>query len=74
MIFPRKENPDLDYISPALEVNIGLWVLWTTATVLLGLRIWCKTHRLGRYGLWYDDYVLLVAWVGFPNSCRVVGR
>lgn len=49
------------FVSPWVELNAGLWSLFGGATIFLILRIWCKVTR--RYGLWYDDYILLVSWV-----------
>jgi hypothetical protein len=37
------------------------WVLVGLATVFLALRVYCKFHRGSR--LWWDDYVLVAAWV-----------
>jgi hypothetical protein len=49
------------FTSPWVELNAGLWSLFAGATIFLVLRVWCKITR--RYGLWYDDYILLVSWV-----------
>ena len=38
-----------------------IWVLGGLSTVLLGLRIFSKLWR--RRPLWWDDYVLIAAWV-----------
>jgi hypothetical protein len=51
------------FVSPFAELNAGLWSLFLGATIFLGLRLWCKVTR--RYGLWYDDYILLLSWVCF---------
>lgn len=51
------------FVNPYKEMNAGLWSLFAGATVFLGLRVWVKITR--RHGLWYDDYILLVSWVGF---------
>lgn len=64
MIFSRDDDDDdrvYPYISPWVATNAGLWSLWAGATIFLGLRLWCKITR--RHGLWYDDYVLILAWV-----------
>lgn len=55
-------NPDLDYVHPEKDVYAGLWCLWAGATGFLALRLWAKLSR--RLGLWYDDYILMVTWVG----------
>ncbi|EFQ91345.1 hypothetical protein CFE70_004877 [Pyrenophora teres f. teres 0-1] len=49
------------YVDPSLELNLGLWSLFAGASVFLALRTWIKVTR--RHGLWWDDYILLVAWV-----------
>lgn len=67
----RAEIPD--YVNPAKEVNAGIWSLFAGATVFLFLRIYCKISR--RTGLWYDDHMLLLSWVGGLNySCSFVLR
>ncbi|KAK3317964.1 putative integral membrane protein [Apodospora peruviana] len=37
------------------------WSLTCLATIFLGLRVYCKT--IGRRGLWWDDWILIAAWV-----------
>jgi hypothetical protein len=49
------------YIDPSVELNLGLWMLFAGATVLLFTRVWIKVTR--RHGLWYDDYILIASWV-----------
>jgi hypothetical protein len=49
------------YANPFTELNVGLWSLFTGATIFLALRIWVKLSW--RHGLWYDDYILIVSWV-----------
>lgn len=34
--------------------------------IFLGLRLYCKLVR--RRGFWWDDHVLIAAWVSFPKS------
>lgn len=48
------------------KVNIVCWLVTALAATFLGLRLFCKfkTHR----GLWWDDHVLIVAWVCTPVS------
>ncbi|KAJ4304519.1 hypothetical protein N0V90_000045 [Kalmusia sp. IMI 367209] len=61
---PRKDSDGADsitnYVNPEKELNAGLWSLFAGATVFLFLRLYCKITR--RHGLWYDDYILIVAW------------
>lgn len=59
---PRKEH---NYYDPARELYAGLWSLFAAATVFLALRVWVKINR--RHGLWYDDYLLILSWVGTPG-------
>lgn len=42
-------------------LNLAIWTLAGSATVFLGLRLFAK-HR-GQRALWYDDYLLIAAWV-----------
>jgi hypothetical protein len=49
------------YVDPSLQLNLGLWILFAGATVLLCARVWVKITR--RHGLWYDDYILITSWV-----------
>ncbi|WQF81927.1 hypothetical protein CDEST_06941 [Colletotrichum destructivum] len=49
------------FVNPFVQLNVGLWCLFTGATVFLALRLWCKITR--RHGLWYDDYILMVTWI-----------
>ena len=45
-------------------LNLCIWTLSSASTGFLGLRIWAKIQR-GR-ALWYDDYILIAAWVCCP--------
>ena len=56
-----RRNPNINYVNPEKELNAGIWSLYAGATAFLAARIWTK-HSRG-HGLWYDDYILLVAWV-----------
>ncbi|KAI1850491.1 hypothetical protein JX265_013383 [Neoarthrinium moseri] len=49
------------FVSPEKEVDAGIWTLFSGATLFLSFRIWCKVRR--HYGLWYDDWILLVSWL-----------
>lgn len=59
-VFPR--NPDILYVNPHAQLYTGIWTLYTGATAFLVTRLWVKLTR--KHGLWWDDYVLLFAWVG----------
>ena len=43
-----------------------VWALAALSTLLLGLRLYCKLSRRRR--LWWDDYVLIAAWVALIYS------
>ncbi|KXJ86710.1 hypothetical protein Micbo1qcDRAFT_236774 [Microdochium bolleyi] len=49
------------FVSPWTELNAGLWSLFAAATLFLAVRLWIKISR--RFGLWYDDYILVVSWI-----------
>jgi hypothetical protein len=40
------------------------WGLTALATVFLALRVYCK--RITGLSLWWDDWILIAAWVGVP--------
>lgn len=64
-LFQRESDEEVhDFVNPYTELNIGLWSLFSSATIFLVLRIWVKLKW--RYGLWYDDYILLLCWVRAP--------
>lgn len=66
MIYPRDDDDHVAYYNPAAEIYTGLWTLFAGASTFLALRLWVKLTR--RHGLWYDDYVLLVAFVSDPTA------
>ena len=43
------------------NLNIAAWVMTGAAAVFLGLRLYCKRIRQNK--LWWDDYVLIAAFV-----------
>jgi hypothetical protein len=43
------------------ETNTIVWMLTALAAVFLGLRVFCKFLR--HRGLWWDDHILIAAWV-----------
>lgn len=61
MNFRRDDDDDVVYYNPAAEIYVGLWSLLAGASVFLALRLWCKITR--RHGLWFDDYVLISAYL-----------
>lgn len=49
------------------QINLVIWALTGISFGFLALRIYCKALR-GR-GYWWDDYVLVLAWVSLqPDS------
>ncbi len=46
------------------KLNAVVWVLTSLAAIFLVLRVYCKFLR--HKGLWWDDYILIMAWVGNP--------
>lgn len=42
-------------------LNHSIWVLAALAGTLLGLRLYSKLYR--HRSLWWDDYILITAWV-----------
>lgn len=46
------------------QLNFTIWLLTALSLGFLGLRLYCKFLR-GR-GLWWDDHVLIAAWVSSP--------
>lgn len=43
------------------QLNFTIWLLTILASGFLGLRVYCKFLR--HRGLWWDDHVLIAAWV-----------
>ncbi|KAF4978612.1 hypothetical protein FZEAL_5015 [Fusarium zealandicum] len=60
---PRDDDdgPIHGFVNPYVELNAGLWSLFSGASIFLGLRLWVKLTR--RHGTWYDDYILIVSWI-----------
>ena len=46
---------------PGPTVNAAIWSTGAVSTVFLLLRIYCK--QIKAKGLWWDDYLLIAAWV-----------
>ena len=59
----RPNAEDAEDYGPML--NRTTWFLVLLATLLLGLRVYCKLWR--RRGLWWDDWVLVASWVRYPH-------
>ncbi|KAK3395024.1 hypothetical protein B0H63DRAFT_499237 [Podospora didyma] len=52
------------------QVNAVTWSLFTLCTVFLGLRLYSK--RVDRRGLWWDDWILCVAWAVHIVACTLL--
>lgn len=53
------------YIEP--KVDVLSWVMTILAGTVVGLRIYNKFRR--RLRLWWDDYIVIVAWVWMFHRC-----
>lgn len=60
----------LPHNNQAPKLLASIWTLGFVATVFLALRIYCRLLR--RQRLWWDDVILIAAWVRF-YSPPVVG-
>ena len=51
----------LPHDNHGVKMNAVAWTLSALATLFLALRLWAKFRR--RKNLWWDDYILIAAWV-----------
>lgn len=54
-------------------INAIGWLLLSLAGIVVGARIWAKVSA--RKGLWWDDYIVLAAWVSmipFHTTATIV--
>lgn len=58
------------YIEP--KIDVLSFVMTILAGTVVGLRIYNKLRR--RLRLWWDDYIVIVAWVWTPHRCRRIDR
>lgn len=58
------------YIEP--KVDVLSWVMTVLAGTVVGLRIYNKFRR--RLPLWWDDYIVIVAWVWMLHRDHQVRR
>lgn len=56
---PQQTRPNDDGFGAYINA-IG-WLLLSLAGIVVGARIWAKVSA--RKGLWWDDYIVLAAWV-----------
>lgn len=47
-------------------INAIGWLLLSLAGLVVGARIWAKVSA--RKGLWWDDYIVVAAWVSMSPS------
>lgn len=47
-------------------INAIGWVLLSLSGLVVGARVWAKVSA--RKGLWWDDYIVLAAWVSLSIS------
>jgi hypothetical protein len=58
---PRAPIPGLPHDNAAPHLNTTIWLLIGFSALFLGLRLYCKFLR--HRGLWWDDYILIGAWI-----------
>ena len=46
------------------------WGLTAVASLFLALRLYCK--HMSRRRLWWDDWVLVAAWVSIHGGCQTI--
>ena len=62
----RDEEPPHEVPNYAGRLKWAIWSLTIASAIFLGLRVYCKLTR--RRSLWWDDYFLILSWVGtVPN-------
>ncbi len=52
------------------RIQVAVWVLTTISGLFLALRLHCKF--LKSRGLWWDDHVLMAAWVRYTLARLLV--
>lgn len=53
-------------------INAIGWLLLSLAGIVVGARIWAKISA--RKGLWWDDYIVIAAWVSITMSLEHHGE
>lgn len=61
---PQQARPNDDGFGAYINA-IG-WLLLSLSGIVVGARIWAKVSA--RKGLWWDDYIVLAAWVSMSPS------
>ena len=57
----RQASADLPHDDHGPRLNVAIWFLTGVAAIFLSLRLYCK--RLRQNILWWDDYILIAAFV-----------
>ncbi|KAM7211087.1 hypothetical protein V8F06_013528 [Rhypophila decipiens] len=65
-----EEEAALPHNNQATKLNSAIWVLTTLSGGFLALRLYCKYLR--RKGLWWDDIILIAAWMTITVECAVL--
>ncbi|KAL1838031.1 hypothetical protein VTJ49DRAFT_3125 [Mycothermus thermophilus] len=65
--FSGKLPPSTD-LGP--QVNFTMWLLTALSSAFLALRIYCKFLR--HRGLWWDDHLLIAAWLALVVDCAFI--
>ncbi|KAK4124425.1 hypothetical protein N657DRAFT_390811 [Parathielavia appendiculata] len=52
------------------QINFTLWLLTALSATFLTLRVWCKSLR--HRGLWWDDHLLIAAWLCLVVDCSLI--
>lgn len=59
------QNTSFNRLPPSTDfgpqINFTLWLLTALSSAFLALRVYCKFLR--HRGLWWDDHLLILAWV-----------
>ncbi|KAK4125525.1 hypothetical protein N657DRAFT_568158 [Parathielavia appendiculata] len=60
----------LPHDNAAPKLLSSIWALFAVATLFLTLRVYCRI--LKRRSLWWDDYILIAAWVCSLIECSLL--
>lgn len=56
---------------PAMAIDpnvVEIWSLYAAATIVIGLRVFCRSRMVGVSGFRPDDYLIFFAWVSSVSS------
>lgn len=60
----------LSLVKAGYQLNAVNWPLVAVSALFLSLRIFLKLRQ--RRSLWWDDYVLIISWVGPAGRGRLI--